>query len=313
MKKNKIVLVLTLCIILLLFAFTGCGESYAGGADSQPGNGGTDSKYDIVITEDRLIVYNVNMSLTVGNTTETLRNIKEDLREAGGYEESSSQNNSGYARCVLRVPTEKLAAFLNQLETFGTVNNCEISSEDITEQYESTAAKKEVLLRYKEMLEQQLDATVDISEKQSIMKELSQVAADIDRYDSELAGYKKRADYSTVVLRLYGENLYQEPSYWEQLGEVFFGSTSSLGTFCGVILKIAAAVIPYAALAAAVFGLVVLVIFIVCKIRKKPFDMFARLREERELKRLEKQYKSKQKKERLEMLKNKLDDDGTDE
>lgn len=307
-RKNKLLVTLSvICLSVILVLFAACGE--AGGSESAaPGSdSSSDSKYDIVVTEDRLIVYDVKMNITVSDTTATLKQIKEDLREAGGYETSSSQNSNGYAVCVLRVPTVNLSDFLNKIEGKGTVNNCEIKSTDITEQYESVVAKKEVQLKYKEMLEEQLANATSVSDKQIIMKELSEVAAAIDRYDTELSSYKKQAEYSTVTVRIYGEKIYREPSYWDQLGEVFFGSTSSLGSVLGFILKIIAAILPYATLAVAVYALVVLVIFIVCKIRKKPFNFYKARKEKRELNRLEKQYKIQQQKKRIEELKKKVE------
>lgn len=291
----------------MLVLFAACGDSSASGSEAAGNASSSDSKYDIVITEDRLIVYNAQMSITVSDTTATLKQIKEDLREADGYETSSSQNSNGYAVCVLRVPTVNLSDFLNKIEGKGTVKNCEIRSTDITEQYESVAAKKEVQLKYKAMLEEQLADATSASDKQIIMKELSEVAAEIDRYDTELSSYKKQAEYSTVTVRIYGEKIYREPSYWDQLGEVFFGSTSSLGTVLGVILKIIAAVLPYAVLAAVGYALVVLGMFIACKIRKKPFNFFKDRKEKRELKRLEKQYTVQKRKDRLEELRNKVE------
>ena len=95
--------------------------------------------------------------------------------------------------------------------------------------------------------------------------------------------------------------------YWDRLGAVFFGSTSSLGAVVGVVLQIIAALLPYALLIAAIFGIVVLIIFISCKIRKKKFDLFEKSRRNRELKRLEKQRQDQLKQQRLEVLKQKIE------
>lgn len=79
----------------------------AGGDASSSGSG-----YDIVVTDGRLIVYNVTMSVTVENVGETMSQLRSRLREIGGWEQSSRQRDDGYVYCVLRVPTTELSGFL---------------------------------------------------------------------------------------------------------------------------------------------------------------------------------------------------------
>ena len=156
-------------------------------------------------------------------------------------------------------------------------------------------------------MQQQLEQATTFGEQREIMYELSRVSEQIKSYDKQLTQYEQLADYSTVTLSVYGAETYEEPSYWDRLGAVFFGSTSSLGTVVGVVLQIIAALLPYALLIAAIFGIVVLIIFISCKIRKKKFDLFEKSRRNRELKRLERQRQDQLKQQRLEVLKQKIE------
>ena len=105
-----------------------------------------------------------------------------------------------------------------------------------------------------------------------------------------------------MYLRVYEKNTYAPPSYWDELGEVLFGSTSAAGAFVGFLLKVIAALLPFAVLAAIVYGLVILVIFIVCKAKKRPFDMFRKAKEKREIRYREKMLRTKQKEGYLEEL-----------
>ena len=306
-RQLCVVALLAVCLAAIALFAAGCGK--AGNfvpAPDEPG-ASSDSNYDIVVTDDRLIVYYVDMAVTVDDTTAVLREIRAALRQAGGWEQSSSQSGSGYAQCVMRVPTAGLDAFLSMLESSGTVNNCTVRSDDITGQYVDVNEKKEVLQKYKTMLEQQLELANTFEQQRQIMYEISEVTAQIESYDKQLSEFEQLADYSTVTLTLYGASTYKAPSYWDRLGEVFFGSTSSLGTLVGVVLQIIAALLPYALLIAAIFGIVVLIIFISCKIRKKKFDLFEKSRRNRELKRLEKQRQDQLKQQRLEVLKQKIE------
>lgn len=133
-----------------------------------------------------------------------------------------------------------------------------------------------------------MPATTDIKEKREIISALAEIAVKLDGYDTDLKNLKKRAEFSTVYLRVYEKNTYAPPSYWDELGEVLFGSTSAAGAFVGFLLKVIAALLPFAVLAAIVYGLVILVIFIVCKAKKRPFDMFRKAKEKREIRYREK-------------------------
>ena len=182
------------------------------------------------------------------------------------------------------------------------MNSCTVSSEDITEQYTSIEAQKAVYVKQQELLEAELAATTDIKEKREIISALAEIAVKLDGYDTDLKNLKKRAEFSTVYLRVYEKNTYAPPSYWDELGEVLFGSTSAAGAFVGFLLKVIAALLPFAVLAAIVYGLVILVIFIVCKAKKRPFDMFKKAKEKREIRYRERMLRTKQKEGYLEEL-----------
>lgn len=294
-----------LCLVIMLTLMAGCSSSKNGSAAPGGDASSSGSGYDIVVTDGRLIVYNVTMSVTVENVGETMSQLRSRLREIGGWEQSSQQRDDGYVYCVLRVPTTELSGFLQQIESSGSVNESVITSKDITEKYSEVQKEKEILLSYQTALQQQLEQATTFGEQREIMYELSRVSEQIKSYDKQLTQYEQLADYSTVTLSVYGAETYEEPSYWDRLGEVFFGSTSSLGTFVGEVLVIITAVLPYAALAAAIFGLIVLVYFIVCKARGKKFEMFAKARRNRELRRLEKEHQQQLKRQRLEALREK--------
>ena len=182
------------------------------------------------------------------------------------------------------------------------MNSCTVSSEDITEHYTSIEAQKAIYVKQREFLEAELAAATDVKEKREIISALAEIAVKLDGYDTELKNLKKRAEYSTVYLRVYEKDTYTPPSYWDELGEVLFGSTSAAGIFVGFLLKVAVALLPFAALAAIVYGLVILVIFIVCKAKKRPFDMFKKAKEKREIRYREKMLRAKQKEVYLEEL-----------
>ena len=222
-----------LCLVVMLTFMAGCSSSNNGSAAPGGDASSSGSGYDIVVTDGRLIVYNVTMSVTVENVGETMSQLRSRLREIGGWEQSSRQCDDGYVYCVLRVPTTELSDFLQQIESSGSVNESVITSKDITEKYSEVQKEKEILLSYQTALQQQLEQATTFGEQREIMYELSRVSEQIKSYDEQLTQYEQLADYSTVTLSVYGAETYEEPSYWDRLGAVFFGSTSSLGTVVG--------------------------------------------------------------------------------
>ena len=309
MKKRNLFIALALCVCFIAVVFTGCKSN--GDYDNAAGPSHDEkNQYDIVVTDDRLIVYEVDASITVEDVDQSVKTIRENLKTADGYEVETRKNNNGYFYCTLSVPTKNLAAFLNTLEGVGNMNSCTVSSEDITEQYASIEAQKAIYVKQQELLEAELAATSDVKEKYEIISALAEIAVKLDGYDTDLKNLKKRAEYSTVHLRVYEKYTYTPPSYWDELGMVLFGSTSAVGIFIGFLLKVIAALLPFAALAAIVYGLVIFVIFIVCKAKKRPFNMFKKAKERREIRYREKILRAKQKEVYLEDLRKRTSEPG---
>ena len=286
MKKRLIGFLTVLLIVSLLFAFGACSKKEA--IDSV--EGGTAYNYSselsyknakagnsvqkVILTTDRMMVYTVDLALTVDDYSAATVSIRAALTEAGGYEQSSSTSNYGRYTFTLRVPTAKLNDFLEKLGKTGTVESQEITGEDITDRYLSAEEERDVLLAKKAALEELAEEAATFNDKVMIYEKIQEVAAEIDRYNDRLSDYKKSSDYSTVQVVLYEEGTYEEPTFWERLGEIFLGSGRSIGTLFGGILKVIVAVIPYAILLGAIFGVFCLIRLIVCRAKKVPFYLF---------------------------------------
>lgn len=305
MKKFYLVLVLILAIALLCSCSAGSKEmDYA--PESPSVSEATQNDYNIVITEDRLLVYTANVSVTVKDISSAQRTISQKLDEFGGYLSNSSRSNNGYMSCTYRVPTIHLQEFLNCIEGTGDVNITRVSSDDITERYTNAVRQRDalqaeydaiyaILQRANENPSTTLETIADLTSR------LQRLASQIDGYNSSISGYKKQADYSTVELSMYGEETYEEPSFWSQLGDILSGSTSSVGKLFGVLLIIIVALLPYIGVAVVGFGLYCLVKFIVCRIKHVPFTLFARSRERRAIRRKMKENERAKIKEKLGM------------
>ena len=284
MKKTLFGLLTVLMIVAMLAAFVGCAkndESYGGSVsysmnDSLPSKSASagNGVQKVILTTDRMMVYSVDLALSVKDYNEAATSIRTALSEAGGYEQSSSTSNYGRYTFTLRVPTAKLNAFLHTIGESGTVESQTVTGEDITDRYLSAEQERDALLAKKAALEALADEATTFTDKVTIYEKIQDVAAEIDRYNDRLSDYKKASDYSTVDVTLYEEGTYEEPTFWDRLGEIFLDSGRSIGTLFGGILKAIVAIIPYAILLGAIFGIFCLIRLIVCRKRKVPFYLF---------------------------------------
>ncbi len=280
MKRVLIAVLIFLLVFAMVGSFCACSKSgkdslnKSGSAAKNASDGATVQK--VVLTTDRMMVYTVNVALTVPDFPQAAASIRTALDEAEGYEQQSYTSNDGVYCFTFRVPTVNLNAFLEKVGKTGAVEEQTISGEDITERYLNAAQERDALIAKKEAFEALASQATTFDEQLKIQDKILEVAAEIDRYNDRLSSYKKSSDYSTVDITFYEEGTYEEPGFWERLGKILFGSTKSIGTLFGVLLTVIVALIPYAILLGALFGVYALIRLIICRAKKQPFTLFRR-------------------------------------
>ena len=100
--KNKVLRILLISVLLIALATCAfaCSSASRSNEKREPDNGSAPSSSagdsgKIVVTEDRLIVYTVTLSLTSPNPANVCSKISEALTAAGGWQESSSEGQNG--------------------------------------------------------------------------------------------------------------------------------------------------------------------------------------------------------------------------
>ena len=281
MKKVLLTLLVLLITLALLVGVAACSsakrgmdasESDALSLKSGEANGSTVSK--VILTTDRMMVYTVDLDLSVQNYDQAAKELRTALDQAGGYEQSSYTSKEGYYKFTFRVPTQKLNEFLEQAGKSGTVEEQNVTGRDITDSYLNAQNERDALIAKKAAFEALAEKATTFDEELKIQEKILEVATEIDRYNDRLSDYKKESDYSTVNIELYEEGTYEEPGFSEKLGNVFLGSGKSIGAVFGFLLTVLVALIPYALLLGAIFGIIVLIKYLVCRFRKKTFKIF---------------------------------------
>lgn len=265
MKKNLTTRILALAVALLLsvLALASCdagssldsapnmppvGNESAGGME---GGDGAGSIVNGQPTDDRKIIRTVTMSCETKAYDDAVTLIMDTLNTHGGYVEASNVTGTGYenvknsarrASYTLRVPAEKLDAFLETLRTNEGIRilSQNATSDEITATYYDTVSRLETLKAEKASLTAMLEGFTDykdISNMLKVQERLYDVIEEIEALQTKLNLYDGRVAMSTVHLTLnevivYTEVVEPDPTFGERIGEAFRESWADFGEGC---------------------------------------------------------------------------------
>jgi hypothetical protein len=267
MKKHTTyrILILAAALLVALMTLASCSMesesmgNMAPGAPSQnnsadgmeggkPGHtltGGTNGDYD------RKIIRTVTMSCETKAYDDAITLIMTALGSHDGYVETSETTGTGYedvknsarrATYTLRVPSEKLDAFLETLRTNEGIRilTQNSTSDEITAAYYDVVSRLETLNAEKASLTAMLEGFTDYSDIQSMLKvqeRLYDVIEEIEALQTKLNLYDGQVAMSTVHLTLrevitYTEVAEPDPTFGQRMKEAFVGSWRDFGKGC---------------------------------------------------------------------------------
>jgi len=205
-------------------------------------------------------------------------NLKDQISAVGGYiENSSSSSPSAYntyggsrnMSLTIRIPSDKLDAFVNDVENVGNVTYKSENVQDITLQYTDTESRKNSLLTEQERLNQLMKQAETVEDLIAIESRLSEVRYELESIESQLRTYDNQVDYSTVTVSINEVVQYtpqKEDTFWERVKDGFVSCIEGIGEFfedLGYILLAGSPVILLLAIVA------VIVVIIIKAIKKK--------------------------------------------
>ena len=265
MKKNLTLRILTLTVALLMavLALASCDSgasldsvpsmppadnSTAGGMEGGDGAGSITNGQP---TDDRKIIRTVTMTCETKAYDDAVTLIMDNLNAHGGYVEASNVTGTGYenvknsarrATYTLRVPAEKLDAFLEPLRTNEGIRilSQNATSDEITATYYDTVSRLETLKAEKASLTAMLEGFTDykdISNMLKVQERLYDVIEEIEALQTKLNLYDGRVAMSTVKLSLnevivYTEVVVPDPTFGERIGKAFRESWADFGEGC---------------------------------------------------------------------------------
>ena len=160
------------------------------------------------------IIRTAKVSAETKNFDSAIVDIEGEVESLGGYMESSeitgrnyaSQNNNHATRSAkfsIRVPAEKLDAFLGKAGELLNVTSTTTTATDISNEYYDIEARLNVLRTERQVLEKMLAESTNINNMITVEQRLYDVIYEIESYETMLRVYDSKVAYSTVTLELW--------------------------------------------------------------------------------------------------------------
>ncbi|HJB91228.1 MAG TPA: DUF4349 domain-containing protein [Candidatus Eisenbergiella merdigallinarum] len=158
----------------------------------------------------RKLIKTVDLTVETDEFDALLTNVEERTKELGGYIERSDVYNgsqaSGYrsrsASLKVRVPSDRLDEFVEEVAERTNVTNRSEYVEDVTLQYVDLESHKKALYAEQESLLSMLEQAESIEDILAINAQLTDVRYQIESMESQLRTYDNQIDYSTVYLNV---------------------------------------------------------------------------------------------------------------
>ncbi len=204
------------------------------------------------------IIRTASFELTSLTFDEDLAKIDALVKENDGWAGRRSISGqpftaeNGYGRTAyltLRIPANKLDAFLTGVSGVGTVLRNDQDAEDISEHYADTEARLNSAILQRGHLEQLIGTTGKLADLIELQQALADVQYEIDSMTGMLRGWDSRVDYSEVSITLTETRqttriLPPKPSFGQRIAQTFFDAINGMLAFLSDMLLFVVGIAP---------------------------------------------------------------------
>ena len=235
----KRALSITICILLCISIFCGCGASYdmdkpaenvtAPAAEpfmpeksedasweemdygylpepNEPGSAtGSDISSGSSVPNNAKLIYTAWLELETTAFDTAVSGLEALVKDMGGYFENSRLNNYGTYRSgsyTVRVPAEKFEAFCGEVGQLCQLISVERSAEDISEAYYDTESRLVTQRTKLERLQELLAQAVNMEDIITLESAISETELNIEMLTGTLRKYDSLVGFSTVEISL---------------------------------------------------------------------------------------------------------------
>lgn len=189
---------------------------------------------------DRKLIRTVDIQIQTKEFDQVVEGIQTKVQELGGYiEQSSLDSGSGYyedynrySNMTVRIPSDQLDSFVENVKENANVTSLSESAEDITLSYVDTESRKKALETEQERLMTLLEQAETVEDIITIEGRLSEVRYQLESYTSQLRTYDNQVDYSTVrigISEVEREVKAEQKGFWDEVKENFGNSWYHMG------------------------------------------------------------------------------------
>ncbi|YAF94479.1 MAG: DUF4349 domain-containing protein [Nodularia sp. CChRGM 3473] len=208
------------------------------------------------------------MTVIVNSVDQSINAVSQVINQQQGdliklnERQPTTDNGRHMASMTLRVPQNLLEPTLEKLAKLGTVNNRNITAEDVGDRLVDFQARLTNLRKTEANLQKIMDRAGSIKDVLSVAQELNNVRQSIEQIDAQLKNFQNQVAYSTITLNLEAAVSSSNPqrTLGSQVQETWNNSTNSLGTFIVGLLKLGIWLMVYSPLllilAASVYGFI---------------------------------------------------------
>ena len=268
---------LLLCVLLL----AGCAkanEAPQENFDAAPdGNGIYDSaakEESATIEPGRKLIRTVDMDAETADLDKILSDLDAKLAEVGGYVQNKSVRNSSYgnrsATMTLRIPADRLDAFVGHIAGATNILSSSEKAEDVTLKYSATESRIKALETQETRLLELLAKAETLNDILTLEAKLAAVREELETAKSQLNLYDSLIDYGTVNLTITEVKEYTvteepDPTAWERIRDGFVGSVKGVWHILSEVCIALIIALPYLAIP----GGIVLVLLLLRRRKKK--------------------------------------------
>lgn len=218
------------------------------------------------IQTERKLIKNVHLDVETKEYDSLMQVVSGEVKSLGGYVEESSVNGSNgtssyrSGTMTIRIPAEKLDAFVKRINENSNVVYTSESASDVTLNYVDMESHVKALRIEQETLLGLLERAEKLEDIVTIQTQLTQVRYEIESYESQLKVLDNQVAYSTIYLNIREverETLAQEKGFFSEVKAEFTNNLYLVGdrlrTAAIWFLGSLPAIIAWAAVLAAAF------------------------------------------------------------
>jgi Ca-activated chloride channel family protein len=232
---------------------------------------GVASKPRVAALENRLLIRQGTLSLTVEDLGQARTRLDAILEAAGGFiAEARIDHDSGYAssaHLVVRVPANKTDGLIADLSRLGKVRAETLTATDVTDVHQDLRARLANARKIEERLGQlAATETNNVSQLLEVERELGRVREQIEQMASQLATLDDQVALSSITLDLYAREpalaAVPPPAFGDRAGSALGESWGALVETGHALALLVIALLPWSPL------LALLVWFVIRSYRK---------------------------------------------